>query len=332
MLSCLIAAPLYAQVQTPDPAVLLSQAKQFFDALDYEHAVSALDQAIVVIEGKPLGDAARRGLPSAYEMRARSKYGLGNEQEARADFTALLKVDPVYTLTGQVSPPLVAIFDQVVKATVSQMRLAVTPPTAEVRVDGVMTPATATMPLAVGDHTITAKQVGYRAVTQPATVVAGQMADVVIALERVSSVLAVVTAPAGVQVIIDGVSHGKTETGPPPPEYAEKAAKAGVPASELSQVMVVAEMQPGAHVVEFKADCFVATQRRVTVDKPDDYTLDPVKLERADRVGHREDDQPGASVFVDGRPRAPRRWFCRTSAKASIWSNCARPPAGSSGG
>src|SRR5204862_454340 len=152
---------------------------------------------------------------------------------------------PVYTLSGQVSPRVVAMFDEVMKATVATMKLAVSPATAEVRVDGVIVPASTTMPIAIGDHTISAKQVGYRAVTQAAPIAAGQINDITIALERVSSVLAVVTAPSGVQVIIDGVSHGKTETGPPPPEYAERAAKAGVPASELSQVMLVAEIQPG---------------------------------------------------------------------------------------
>jgi hypothetical protein len=295
--------PVRAQVQTPDPAVLMSQAKQFFDALDYEHAVSALDQAIVVLEGRPPQDPARRSLPSAYEMRARSQHGLGKEPEARADFVALVKADPVYTLTGQVSPKVVAMFDEVMKSTVTTMRLTVTPPTAEVRVDGVIVPATTSMPIAVGDHLIAAKQIGYRAVTQPATIVSGQVAEVNIALERVSSVLAVVTAPPGVQVIIDGVSHGKTEQGPPPPDYAERAARAGVPASELSQVMLVAEMQPGAHLVEFKAECHVGTQRRLTVDKPDDYTLDPVKLERAIAAVTIKTSQPGAAVYVDGQQR-----------------------------
>jgi len=290
-------------VQTPDPAVLLSQAKQFFDALDYEHAVTALDQAIVVLEGRPLQDPVRRGLPGAYEMRARSRYGLGSEADARADFVALLKADPVYTLTGQVSPRVVAIFDEVMKSTVTTMKLAVTPATAEVRVDGVIVPANTTMPIATGDHSISAKQAGYRTVTQSAPIGAGQINEITIALERVSSVLAVVTAPAGVQVIIDGVSHGKTDPGPPPPDYAERAAKAGVPASELSQVMMVAEIQPGAHVIEFKADCHVGTQRRLTVDKPDDYTVDPVKLERAVASVTVKANQTGANVFIDGQPR-----------------------------
>ncbi|HJZ72207.1 MAG TPA: PEGA domain-containing protein [Vicinamibacterales bacterium] len=299
----LVASPAPAQVQTPDPAVLMSQAKQFFEALDYEHAVSALDQAIVVLEGRPLQDPVRRSLPVAYEMRGRSQFGLGKEAETRADFVSLLKVDPVYTLTGQVHPKVVSIFDEVMKATVTTMKLTVTPPTAEVRVDGVLVPTTTSMPIAVGDHTIAARQIGYRAVTQAASVVSGQVAEVAIALERVSSVLAVVTSPPGVQVIIDGVSHGKTEAGPPPPDYAERAARAGVPASELSQVMMIAEMQPGAHVVEFKADCHVSTQRRLTVDKPDDYTFDPVKLERAIAAVNVRTTQQGAAVYVDGKQR-----------------------------
>src|SRR5262249_4814539 len=150
-----------------------------------------------------------------------------------------------------------------------------------VRVDGALTPSNTTMPIAVGSHTIIVRQAGYRAVTQAFETATGETATVAIALERVSSVLSVVTVPPAVEVIIDGVSHGKTEPGPPPPDYAERAARAGIPASELSQVMVVLELAPGAHVVEFKRDCHVLTQRRLNVDKPDDYILDPVKLERA---------------------------------------------------
>src|SRR5262249_45437060 len=254
-------SPMRAQVQTPDPAVLLTQARQFFEGLDYEHAVSALDQAIAVLEGRPAQDPSRRGLPAAYEMRARSQYGLGKEAEARADFVALLKADPVYTLTGQVSPKVVAMFDEVMKATVTTLKLAVTPATAEAPVDGVIVPATAGRRIAVGDPAVGVRQVGYRLVAQAAAIVSGQVAVIALALEGVSSVLAVATSPAGVQVIIDGVAHGRTEPGPPPPDYAERAARAGLSASVLSQVMMIPEMQPGAHVIEFKADCHVATQR-----------------------------------------------------------------------
>ena len=303
LVAALLPAAAFAQIQTPDPAVLLSQAKQFFDALDYEHAVTALDQAIVVLESRPPQDPVRKALPSAYEMRARAQFGLGKEAEARTDFVALLKADPVYTLTGQVSPRVVTMFDEVRKVTVTSVKLAVTPATAEVRVDGIMVPAATTMPIAVGDHTVAVAQVGYRAVTQTLRAASAEVAEVTIALERVSSVLTIVTAPPEVEVIIDGVSHGKSKPGAPPPEYAERAAKAGVPASELSQVMLVAELAPGAHVIDFKRDCHVGTQRRLNVDKPDDYTLDPVKLERAIATISVRANQAGAAVLIDGQQR-----------------------------
>ena len=44
-----------------------------------------------------------------------------------ADFVSLLKVEPGYTLSGQVSPRIVAMFDEVVKANVTELRLVVVP-------------------------------------------------------------------------------------------------------------------------------------------------------------------------------------------------------------
>ena len=132
-----------------------------FDQLDYENTVKALDSAIGAIEARPTPEA-KRLLPSAYEMRARSLFGLDKMPEARADFVSLLKIDPGYQLTGQVSPRIMALFDEVAKLTVTELRFAVVPPDAEVLLDGVRVPSTATMPIAVGDHTITASRIGYK--------------------------------------------------------------------------------------------------------------------------------------------------------------------------
>src|SRR5260370_37230983 len=100
-----------AQIQTADPQVLMSEAKQYFDALDYEHAVRALDQAIVIVERAAPQDPSRKQLGLAYEMRARSRFGLGDQKGASDDLVALLKVDPSYALPSQVSPRVVALFN-----------------------------------------------------------------------------------------------------------------------------------------------------------------------------------------------------------------------------
>ena len=303
---CLFAWPLDARAQieqTVDPQVLMSEAKRVFDALDYEHAVRALDQVIAIVEGRPAQDPSRKQLALAYEMRARSRFGLGDQTGAAADFVALLKADPSYALNGQVSPRVVAIFNDAMRATITTLKLAVLPATAEVRLDGAVVPASGTIPIAIGEHVVTAKKLGYRTATQAVQTVAEKTAEMTLALERVSSVLAVATVPPEVEVVIDGISHGKTAAGPPSADYAEVAAKAGIPASELSSVMVVADLPPGSHVLEFKRDCHVRTERRVTIDKPDDYTVDPVKLDRAVASLSLHTTQAPASVIVDGQTR-----------------------------
>lgn len=298
------AAPAFAQGdQLSNVKGLVDQARAAFDQLDYENTVKALDSAIGAIEARPTPEV-RRLLPAAYDMRARSLFGLGKEDAARADFIALLKVEPGYVLTGQVSPRIIAMFEEVLKTTVTELRLTISPPDAEVMLDGTRIPATGTMPIAVGDHTISATRIGYKPASHPFTAVAGEAAVVEgLALERVATVFRFVTAPAGVEVVIDGISHGVTKPGPPPAEYAERAAKAGVPASELSAVLTVTELPVGAHRIQFRRNCYVSTERQQTVDQLADYVLDPVRLDPAVATVAVTSNQPGTLVLVDGLQR-----------------------------
>src|SRR5258705_2603054 len=92
-IACLIPVP--SRAQGSDPQYL--EAKRLFDALDYDSAIRALDQAIGGLLARPLPDPVRRSLlPSAYEMRARSKFGLGDQEGAKADLGTLLPVNPAY--------------------------------------------------------------------------------------------------------------------------------------------------------------------------------------------------------------------------------------------
>ena len=282
---------------------LVDQARVSFEQLDYENTVKALDSAIGAIEARPTPEV-RRLMPAAYDMRARALFGLGKEAEARADFVSLLKTDPAYVLAGQLSPRIIAMFDEVLKSSVTELRLLITPADAEVMLDGNRVPASGTMPLAVGDHTLSVSRIGYRATTHPITAVAGAASVVdTLALERVATVFRFVTAPAGVEVVIDGISHGTTKPGPPPAEYAERAARAGVPASQLSAVLTVTELPVGAHRIAFRKDCYVHTERQQNVDQLADYVLDPVKLDPAVAAVSVTSNQPGTLVLVDGMQR-----------------------------
>jgi len=282
---------------------LVDQARASFDQLDYENTIKALDSAIGAIEARPTPEA-KRLLPQAYDMRARALFGLGKEKEATADFVALVKVEPGYQLSGQVSPKILTVYDDVVKANVTELRLTILPADAEVLLDGTRVPASGTLPIAVGDHTLNVSRIGFKQVTQPFTAAAGA-ATVVdsLALERTATVFKFVTAPAGVEIVIDGISHGTTKPGPPPAEYAEKAARAGVTASELSSVLTVMDLPIGAHRIEFKKDCYVRAERSKTVDQLDDFVLDPVKLEPAVAALSVASNQPGTLVLIDGLQR-----------------------------
>jgi hypothetical protein len=294
--------PAVARAQAADPQY--AEAKRLFDALDYESAVRALDVAIAGLEARPPQDAARRELlPNAYEMRARSKFGLGDQAGARADFVALLKADAGHVLTGSVSPRVVSLFEEAVKQTVTTLSLSVTPSTAKVEIDGVPIAPGASIPITVGDHVVAADQLGYRKAQQAVTAAAGAPASVTLALERVGSVLNILTAPAGVSVAIDGVARGKTTAGPPPASFADSIARVHADAAQVSSVMVVADVPTGSHVVEFTRDCYVKAETRLPIDKPDDYTVGPIVLQHAVASLSVKSSDPSAQVVVDGQAR-----------------------------
>lgn len=291
-----------ARAQAVDPQY--AEAKRLFDALDYDAAIRALDLAISGLVARPPLDPARRELlPNAYEMRARSKFGQGDQNGAKNDFIELLKVDPGHAMTGQVSPRVVTLFEDAVKQTVTTLNLTVSPTTAKVDIDGVPVPGNSTIPVTIGEHTITGDQAGYRKTQQAFSAEAGNPSTVALALERVSSVLNILTSPADVDVSIDGVKRGKTTSGPPPASYNEAIARVKVTPTQVSSVMVVADIPPGAHVIEFTRDCYVKVETRLPVDKPDDYTVGPIPLQHAVANLSVKSSDPSAQVVIDGQAR-----------------------------
>ncbi|MEO5897434.1 MAG: PEGA domain-containing protein [Vicinamibacterales bacterium] len=271
---------------------LYQEARRLFEALDYDKAVVALDQAVAALQTGTSADAARRErLGMAYEMRARSRFGLGDQDGAKADFVLLLKLSPLHALAGQVSPRVVALFEQTAKETVTNLTVAVTPATATLSIDGVPAAATGTMRIAIGEHVIAADQAGYRPAKQTVLAVADTPAEVTLALERVSSVIRIITTPADVEVKVDGAVVGRT------------AAAAGAAAEAASLPLVVSDVVTGSHTVELTRGCFVTVTERVAVERPDDYAVGPVTLVPAIATLTVSADQAGAQVFVDGRDR-----------------------------
>lgn len=284
-----------ATAQQSNAEALYQEARRLFDSLEYDKAVVALDEAIAAFQAAPAGDATRRDrLATAYEMRARSKYGLGDQDGARADFVSLLQLSPGYVLSGQVSPRVVALFEEVVRKTVTNLTVALTPATASLTLDGAPLAGPGTVRVAVGEHVISADQPGYRPVKETVNAVAETTAEVTLTLERVSSVIRVVTVPADVEVKVDGTVVGRTA--------APSEAAAGDP-PPASAPLVVSDVANGQHTVELRRDCYVTVTQRVEIERPDDYSVGPVTLRPAVATLAVTANHPNTQVFLDGRER-----------------------------
>ena len=156
---------------------------------------------------------AREGLLTAYELRARAQFSLNKAADARANFEALLRRSPTYTLSDQVSPRVLKLFDDVRNAVTGRIVLICRSPTPRSRSTASRSsPGPKPLTLAEGAHTVTAARPGYAPLTQPFAVAPGPTTvEVPVTLERVSALLAINTVPAGVEVSLNGVVRGTTE-------------------------------------------------------------------------------------------------------------------------
>src|SRR5262249_29683653 len=96
LLAGFLALPSMARAQANDMAevqVQMAEARRHFDALEYEQAVPALDRAIAILTTRRTTDT-QKIVSDAYEMRARARFGLGDQNGAHDDLVALLKADP----------------------------------------------------------------------------------------------------------------------------------------------------------------------------------------------------------------------------------------------
>jgi tetratricopeptide (TPR) repeat protein len=287
------AAALAGAAQQSNAEALYQEARRLFDALEYEQAVPALDQAVAALEAMPADATRNERLASVFEMRARSKFGLGDQDGARADFVQLLTLAPGHALSGQISPRVVALFEEVAAGTVTNLTITVTPATAAVFLDGIAIAGPGTIRVAVGEHVVTAEQPGYGPARETVTASTATPAEVALTLERVSSVIRITTAPADVEVKVDGVTIGRTAP----------AAEAGAAATVASAPLVVGDVASGVHTIELSKACYTTATQRVNVERPDDYTVGPVTLQPATATLSVTASQPGAQVFVDGRER-----------------------------
>lgn len=296
---------LVVAAQAVEPPAL-AEARRLFDALDYEQVVPRLDQVIAQLAPVALQEPVQRQwLLSAYEMRARSRFGVGDIDGTRADFRALLAVNPAFTLDSSVSPRVVALLDEVKQATLGTLQLALEPSDAALLVDGVpieVAPG-GQLPVQAGAHMLRAMRPGYDVSDLAVTVSPGETLPVTFSLERVTSVLSLVTSPPGIEIVVNGQVRGESAEGILPEALAGVPGQLGVPPSQVSQPFVIADLGTGTYQLEFRRECYETERRTLTVESLSDLTVDPIRLTRAVGMLEIASVPPGADVRLDGVPR-----------------------------
>jgi hypothetical protein len=278
----------------PDPR--FEEARQAYEATNYEQALTLLD-GIISRSGDP---SQRQTLLASYELRGRTRLNMRDEEGARSDFRAVLVLNPSATLPAQAGPRAQTLFDEVKKATVRDVRVSVTPSDAVVTLGNAkLVERPAIVPLAIGsEHTISAIRNGHRTRADKFMVVSGEgPQEITFTLEREFATLTLTTAPANVEVLLDGVLRGRTETDP------AAIAGAGIGEAGSSKPFVVDNLAAGRHRVEFRRDCFIGVEKNVDVQRPEDITEPVVRLSPAVASVAISSDTPNATIFIDETPQ-----------------------------
>jgi tetratricopeptide (TPR) repeat protein len=290
-------SPFVAAAQTP-PGGVLTEARQAYDATEYERAQTLLDSVIAGLGNNPTTPEQRQALVAALELRGRTLVNLQNLDAARQDFRRLLLLNPSYLLSEDVGPRVAPIFDEVRKQTVGTVAIVVSPADAQVTLDENRIGADVkSLNLTGGSHMLSAARQGYKPASKQFNVLPGEDSQpITLELERISSNVSVVTSPADVTVIVNGVARGVTALDP--------EAK-GPNGSLMSKPLVITDLPNGRYNLRFERVCFQATERQFDVPNPGDYRVDTVTVSPAVATVNITGSTPGATVFVDDAPRGP---------------------------
>jgi tetratricopeptide (TPR) repeat protein len=294
----------------------LLEAERLTTQGEWDRAIETLTELIQQIGAAPVDAESRTTLIAAYEKRALAHLQVGHQPDARADFAALLQLDPNHAMSGP-SPGIIGLFEDTRKSTLAVLDLAIAPNDATISLEGekLPIPPSSTSPAVVnqgrqwlpaGHYRLTVRRPGYEGVSQDVELVPGRAQSVPINLRRTSAVLFIRTVPAGVHVLIDGAERGVTQ-----------ADSAG---SERSQMLAIEGLEPRSmpYRVRFEKTCYVPAAETFTVlalDAPDrttgsdpstvgaDRHYDGISLRRSFGTLDVAADQPDAVVFIDGESR-----------------------------
>ena len=268
---------------------LFETAEKLFRSESQPESIDIFSQIITALESQTASrqpsEDERRILIQSLLLRAEAQFNLGETDTVTKDLQQVIDVDPAMQLdTSQVSPRFVALFDNLLAESVGYLVLLVSPPDAEVRIDGTVIDATQLRhSLLTGLHTIVARRAGYDAVQTEVVVDAATEVQSELVLESTSAVLRLLTRPPGADVSLDATAVGTT-TGVAHGDIVLSGDARLYPLEDFSDELIIGGLRPGLHRIEVSLDGFRPSRREISVRDLVDYQAVVVLEPTAGRV------------------------------------------------
>ena len=245
-------------------------AVEMFNSVDQPDSVALFDEFLLEVQEKSSMEVPPPRIyalvTNAYYYRAQVGFNLGDNNAARDDLRQLLTLEPAFAVNrAEVSTKFADLFDEVARDTVATVVVASTPPDATVTTGRWKANETGTLLLPTGTHEVLVERPGHSPSRVEVEARPRSVERVEVELERVSAVIAISTAQAGVEILIDGAHRGVTA--PLDPDD---------PASQGR--LVVDGLQPGRVEIAARRDGFREYLATADVEELVDYELPQVRL------------------------------------------------------
>jgi tetratricopeptide (TPR) repeat protein len=306
-----------AQVEEEDIATSLSEYRAMLEegttALNSLEFAESIDAFTRLIEAYKSGQIpmitpdAREIVSKAYEGRALAMANLGRNEEASADFEALIRFEPGHSIDLEgTSPKIVSLFTEARKALVGVIQVETDPLGAEVLLDDLLlgpAPISDRNVLA-GTHTLKISREGFDPVEEEIQVDAGVRLERQFRLTPNARGIRVATVPRDVKVIVDDEERGTT-FGRAGTTYEDVASEMGLALADISEPLLVPNLSPGEHTMVLRKDCYeevtVGLSIEVDIENNAPTAYKPFVLVPSRGVLKIESDPPGAQVYLDGK-------------------------------
>ena len=282
-----------------DIETLLAEAEDVFRSADQPESIPLFERIILLLERQQgegrLDDRGGDWLTLSLFRRAEARHNLLDDEGVEADLTALLRFDPAWRMPEgySISRKLADLLSAVRDVETGVLDPLIEPADAELYLDGeLLGPLSGPRRVLAGERLLRVRRLGYTEIEQPLTIPPGESVPIELRLERTSAVVRLTTTPAGVEVVYGDAVVARSLPGAAGAE------------EEGSASLAVEGLAVGKQTLTLRKPGFRPVALRVEIDGLEDYSLDPVVLERARGAVVLSQVPAAARVLVDGEMRA----------------------------